>query len=408
MTKYFPIKTETACQLKWTWSTIYLYEGNTNSCHRVDKSSIIDDFGSFHNTPKKLADRKLMLGGHWPSGGCDYCKKIEDVGGSSDRMMHLKIPNLSPEELEIDPTAISVTPRIVEVYFDNVCNMSCIYCTDKYSSKIQQENAKFGSFNFNGVVIENAAKKNNKFTELTESFWQWIDKNYSSLRRLHILGGEPFYQKQFDVCLDFLDSHFNKDLEFNIVSNLMIDHEKFKTQIYKIKDIVRKQKIKRLEITASIDCWGLEQEYIRYGLDLKQWQQNFEFLVQEKWVTLNINQTVSVLSIPTTQALIEYINIHRRHRPIGQYFMSVVSPSYLNPDILGNVFESHFQQILPTMPDLISKDYMTGIRKQIANSTRNTSEIAKLIVYLTELDRRRNTNWRTTFPWLEQEVKDVV
>lgn len=408
MSKYFPIKTETACQLKWTWSTIYLYEGNTNSCHRVDKSSIIDDFDSFHNTPKKLADRQLMLDGKWPAGGCDYCKKIEDAGGSSDRMMHLKIPNLAPEELGTQPNAVQVTPRIVEVYFDNVCNMSCIYCTDKYSSKIQQENKKFGSFKSDGVVIENASKKNNKFTELTESFWQWIDSHYSSLRRLHILGGEPFYQQQFDVCLDFLESHSNRDLEFNIVSNLMIDHEKFKTQIFKIKDIVKQRKIKRLDITASIDCWGPEQEYIRRGLDLSMWQKNFEFLVQEKWITLNINQTISVLSIPTTLTLIDYINTQRLHRPIGQFFMSVTTPSYLNPDILGNVFGSQLEKILDAMPDIISKDYMAGISKQIASSTRNDSEVRKLIVYLTELDRRRGTNWRTTFPWLEQEVKDVV
>ena len=404
MNKFFPIKTETACQLKWTWSTVYLYEGNTNSCHRVDKSSIVDDFDSFHNTPKKIADRKLMLDGKWPGGGCEYCSKIEAVGGASDRMMHLTIPNLAPEELDTDPHAVEVTPRIVEVYFDNLCNMSCIYCTDKYSSKIQQENKKFGDFELDGVVIKNKSKKNNKFTELTESFWSWIDAHYSSLRRLHILGGEPFYQKQFDVCLDFLSSHSNKNLELNIVSNLMIDHEKFKSQIYKIKDIVVKRKIKRLDITASIDCWGKEQEYIRYGLDLTQWKKNFEFLVQEKWITLNINQALSVLSIPTTVELIKYVNSQRVHRPIGQYFMSVVSPSHLNPDILGNVFDKCFEEMSNTMPDTISKDYMNGIRKQIANSTRNDSEIKKLIVYLTELDRRRQTDWRTTFPWLTEYV----
>lgn len=408
MNKYFPIKTATACQLKWTWSTIYLYEANTNSCHRVGKSSIIDNFDSFHNTPKKLDDRRLMLEGKWPAGGCEYCSKIESAGGSSDRMMHLQIPNLVPEELETNPTAIEVTPRILEVYFDNVCNMSCIYCTDKFSSKIQHENTKFGRFEQAGLVIENTSKKNDRFEEITNSFWTWMDRHYSSLHRLHILGGEPFYQRQFDVCLDFLNSHVNQKLEFNIVSNLMIDPDKFKSQIMRIKELVAKRKIKRLDITASIDCWGPEQEYIRYGLNLDHWQKNFEFLVNEKWITLNINQTISVLSIPTTLELCKYVNRFRSQRPIGQYFMSVTEPSYMNPDILGNVFNLYFQDILDEMPDLISKEYMNGIRLQIGNANQNTSEISKLIVYLTELDRRRNTNWRTTFPWLEQKVKDVV
>ena len=38
--KYFPIKQSPACQLKWAWSTIRLYEGSTSSCHRVEKEVI--------------------------------------------------------------------------------------------------------------------------------------------------------------------------------------------------------------------------------------------------------------------------------------------------------------------------------------------------------------------------------
>ena len=127
--KFFPIKTETACQLKWNWSTIRLYNGVTSSCHRVTGDQLtVETFDTFHNTPKKLADRRLMLDNKWPKGGCEYCKQIENVGGSSDRLFHLAIPNMSPPELDNNPTATSVTPRIVEIYFDNVCNMSCLYC----------------------------------------------------------------------------------------------------------------------------------------------------------------------------------------------------------------------------------------------------------------------------------------
>jgi hypothetical protein len=123
--RYFPIKTDTACQLKWNWSTLRLYNGITSSCHRVQGDPITtDDFDSFHNTPKKLADRQLMLQGQWPVGGCEYCQKIEQAGGHSDRMFHLDIPNMTPPELDTNVVAVEVTPKIVEVYFDNVCNMS--------------------------------------------------------------------------------------------------------------------------------------------------------------------------------------------------------------------------------------------------------------------------------------------
>jgi len=221
MSKFFPIKTETACQLKWTWSTIYLHSGTTNSCHRVGLNDIDpDNFAQFHNTPKKLSDRQLMLAGKWPTGGCEYCEKIETAGGSSDRMFHLTIPNMSPPELDADATAVAVTPRIVEVYFDNTCNMSCIYCWDGFSSQIQQENIRFGRFEKDGMVIENRSKRHPDVAGMTEKFWHWLDKNYLTTRRLHILGGEPFYQQQFDHCLEFLSARSNPELEYNIVSNL--------------------------------------------------------------------------------------------------------------------------------------------------------------------------------------------
>ena len=63
-----------------------------------------------------------MLSGKWPTvenggaGYCNYCKKIEDAGGTSDRMHHLTIPNLSPRELDEDLNSTSVTPKILEVF----------------------------------------------------------------------------------------------------------------------------------------------------------------------------------------------------------------------------------------------------------------------------------------------------
>jgi len=355
-----------------------------------------------------------MLKGEWPSGGCEYCKKIEDAGGSSDRLMHLSIPNLTPPELDTNPSATTVTPRIVEVYFDNLCNMSCVYCEDRYSSKIQQENIRFGRFEKHGLVIDNEVQRHTHQEQLTDEFWVWMDKHYSSIRRLHILGGEPFYQKQFDICMDFLHNHKNKELEFNIISNLMIPSEKFKSYIMRIKELVASRKIKRFELTASIDCWGAEQEYVRYGLKLDQWKQNFEFLVNQKWIVLHINQVVSALTIPSMYQLIEYINQHRSGRKVGHHVTISINPTYMNPDIFGpGYFDKAFARIFAVMPEddwqqKEAKKYMMGIQMRFSNSKKNPSELIKLRTYLDELDRRRNQNWRTTFPWLVEELEHVV
>jgi organic radical activating enzyme len=414
--RYFPIKTDTACQLKWNWSTIRLYSATTSSCHRVQSDSIgVDNFDQFHNTPKKLADRQLMLQGQWPKGGCEYCKNIEDAGGNSDRMFHLQIPNMSPPELDHHPEAISVTPRIVEVYFDNTCNMSCLYCWDGFSSQIQQENVKFGRFEKSGVVIENRSAKSTELDAVTQKFWQWMSNNHLKIKRLHVLGGEPFYQRQFDECLNFLQNNPSPDLEFNVISNLMISTSKFADRIGRIQELHERGCIARFDLTASIDCWGAEQEYVRHGLDLEQWKINFEHVVNQPWITLNINQTLSALTIKTIPDLLAYLNPLRNSREIGHFFgTTVLTHEFLHPGIFGaEFFDKDFEKIYNAMPvhtwqQKQALKYMQGIHKELQSQKRDPGKINQLGIFLDEIDRRRNLNWRQIFPWLEKELDHVV
>jgi organic radical activating enzyme len=414
--KFFPINTETACQLKWNWSTIRLYNGVTSSCHRASLSNITaDKFNLFHNTTEKIEARKLMLDGQWPTGGCEYCQQIESAGGSSDRIFHTAIPNMSPSELDNDPLATEVTPTILEIYFDNVCNMSCIYCWDGFSSKIQQENIKFGRFEHAGIVIDNYAKKTDDLGELTDQLWAWMEANGQKLKRFHVLGGEPFYQQQFDKCLEFFEKNPHPNLEFNVISNLMITTPRLTVLIDKIKILISNHKLKRFDLTASIDCFGSEQEYVRYGLDLVQWRKNFEYVASQKWITLNINQTLSGLTIKTTPSLLQYVNTLRTDREIGHYFSTtVMTHECLHPEIFGsNFFDDDFKEILDNMPSNTwqqkeARKYMQGIQSQLNSKSKDWKKINQLTVLLDEIDRRRNLNWKTTFPWLVKELEHVV
>ena len=65
-----------------------------------------------------------------------------------------------------------------------------------------------------------------------------MEKNSQTLKRLQVLGGEPFYQKEFDQILDFLSAHSNPNLELGIVTNLGISQDKLISHIEKIKLLV--------------------------------------------------------------------------------------------------------------------------------------------------------------------------
>lgn len=412
--KYFPIKTGTACQLKWAWSTIYLNSGITRSCHRTAESVLTpENFDTFHNTEIKISDRKDMLQGLWPEKNCSYCHNIEDNGGFSDRMLHLTIPDMYPAELDADPTAVSVVPTILEVFFNNTCNLSCLYCNPTLSSKTAEEYRKYGPFVSGSVSLLPVEERHYK--SLVPAFWRWMETHHTSLKRLHILGGEPFYQREMDILLDKISESPMPDCEINVVSNLMVSNKILSGYVRRFKRLVATRKIKRLDITASIDCWGPEQEYVRNGLKLEQWEENFEYLLSNSWIKLNINQTISPLTIKTMPELIKKLNGWKAVRNVGHYFGGVApGPNYMKAGIFGpGVFDQDFSEVLSLMKrdtdeEKTACSYMQGIANEICNSKGDPELVKDFFVYLDEVDRRKGNNWRTTFPWLVEIKNNVV
>jgi organic radical activating enzyme len=406
--KIFPIRTATSCQLKWNWSSLYLNSGATASCYRTSVSDLTpENFNDFHNTPGKIQDREDMLAGRWPEKHCGYCKNIEDQGGTSTRMTHIDIPDLVPPEVDSgNLTATHVTPQIVEVFFSNFCNLGCLYCNPTLSSNIEKENKKFGEFKQEGVDLGNQVEIiDRKAKDFIPLFWKWFPEGFPKVKRFHILGGEPLLQKEFDKLLDMIEKYPNKDCELTVITNLMLPQERLESYINKVKKLVAARKLRRFDISCSLDCWGPEQEYVRYGLDLEQWQRNFERLLKEKWIYLNINQTISALTIKTMPALLKQINKWRKEHKINQWFSGITpSPEYMNNAIFDNSeWSESLEEILSLMPckteqEKLAQDHMKSTLTDGGES--NPEEINKLIIYLNEKDRRRNTDWRKLFPWL--------
>lgn len=410
---YFPIRTATSCQLKWNWTSLYLNGGYSRTCHRTAETPLTpENFNNFHNTEIVLSDRKRMLQGLWPETSCSYCKNIEESGGVSDRLRQIDATDLSPPELTYDPESIVVSPVILEVFFSNTCNLGCLYCGPTLSSVINTENQKFGTLE---KTISLLAPIETHHKELIPSFWEWFPTGFVKLKRFGVLGGEPFYQKEFEKLLDMIDQHPNPDCELNIVTNLMVSPDRLSMFVEKLKKLLLTKKIKRVDITCSIDCWGPQQEYVRWGIDLEQWQKNFETLIMHKWLYISINQTITALTIKTMPELLIKLKEWNAIRPVHHHFGGPTpGPSYFNAGILGGEqFRQDFDYILSLMPqntdeDKIAYKYMAGIAGSITQSKVNPAEVTTLLKYLDEKDRRRNTNWELLFPWLIEYKKYVV
>jgi hypothetical protein len=412
--KIFPIKSDTACQLKWTWSTVYLTTEDTASCHRTNHHKFNTDTFNFHNTPEKIQDREQMLNGLWPTRGCNYCQDIEKSGGQSDRITNLNFPGIHyPPELDTEPTATEVTPRILEVYLDNTCNLKCVYCGPYFSSLWDAENKKHGRFQKGNLIISDDFQKSKNIESNKQKLLAWIKEHGHNLTVFNILGGEPLYQKDLEDCLEVFENHPAPNLKLQIFTNLNVSLEHLTKIVQRIKRLIDTDCLREFEITASLDCWGLEQEYARYPLNLKRWEENFNYVLEQPWINLIINSTITPLTVKTLPDLLTKINSWRRTRPMYHYQNSVNHPSYMFIDIFGDIFIEDFEKAIALKPEstpeeIASKKYLQGIATQSAHKGPNIQEIIKLHDFLNEMDRRRNTNWRTTFPWLIDEFNKYI
>jgi MoaA/NifB/PqqE/SkfB family radical SAM enzyme len=418
--KKFPIVTDTSCLLKWAWSTVFLSLGRTSSCHRCDHDVVTaDTFGTFHNTERKIQSRQLMREGIWPQAGCQYCEKIENAGGVSDRMHQFNKGDdqyYTPQELVDNPLLDSVTPTILDIYFTNTCNMACLYCGPHFSTVWETENRKHGAFHKGPVNLYTTdSRMVNNYDEMLSKFWEWMEKNYLGLRSMQILGGEPFFQDELIQTLEFFETHSNPDLSINIISNLKVPFSKLTNVIERFQELVNQKKIQQIHVSASLDCWGPQQEFVRWGLDLEEFTKNMEYLARSN-VILGVNGAISALTIKTMPDYLDMLGYWSSIRPasipkepLHYSFMSVTDPHYMNPDIFPTgTFEEDFKKILQKMPGKYENvrtnnyNHMLGIAKQIESTPARPEQIQGLKVYLDEMTRRRGVDWKPLFPWLAE------
>lgn len=411
--KLFPIQNDAACALKWSWITYYMSMDQVNACHRTGGFHMEGmRFKDFNKHPGLVADRERMKNNQWPETSCRYCKRIEDVGSTSERQVFTKQPKWTPHEINEAPDGVipeEVTPRIMEVYFRNACNLACTYCSPMFSSKIAQEIQKFGpisdKYGLNGIH-----KTNPNYETRKKEFWNYMKAHSHKISWFHILGGEPFYQKEFEECLDFLQSKDHPDLVVKVFSNLSHTPRKFEQKISLIRDLIAQNRLKGFEIVCSIDAWGEEQKIARYGIDLEQWKRNFDILVNEPHITLSVHSTICPLTLPTAYQLTEMVNEARKIKPsITQSYNIIADPVFLDPCVFGKHMEEDFNKLIDVMDpnDDNTIKVVEGFRDKVVSSVPNKELMLEFYNYMEEISRRRNLDWRGTYPHLVKIIEDL-
>jgi len=289
--------------------------------------------------------------------------------------------------------------------------LSCVYCIPQHSSKINAELKKFGP-DLVGQKYLTIEKDRNIYHQ---KFFEWLTVNGDKLMRLSVLGGEPLLQKEFWELLEQLTTERHPNLELTINSNLNCDQQTIERFVNLAHTLVKDRRLKRIDIGCSLDCWGKPAEFVRHGLDLNNWQRNFEFLINHKWLYITVHHVITALTIKTAIDLQRKITEYKKkNKSIVQayHFLDGPTTEVYHPGIFGyDFFKNDIDQLLQEYPetqhwDKTAKGRLIGVAKMLQSSKIDIPRLKKLQETLDMIDVRRNTNWKNVFPEIAQFFKE--
>lgn len=240
------------------------------------------DFTSFNSDYLKNIRRQLLYS-QKPK-ACSVCWKNEEDGKDSKR---IKV-NKQFDEWEYIANGqgyMYTTPQYYDLRPGNVCNLKCVMCNPRVSSKWIEDNE---------LAIE-PYEKTVKFST------QQIDDilfNAKSIKRLQLAGGEPFYMPSVKHLLKGLvDSGYSKHIDLQITTNLTI----LDTTVLQLLENFQK-----IVITISVDGIGEVGEYIRFPMNWEKFENNLDTLLQQKHIYTAINCTKSQLNAEHIDTLLDW------------------------------------------------------------------------------------------------------
>jgi organic radical activating enzyme len=432
----------TFCLAKWHHTTIYLQSGETHSCyhpapHKIPLMEIKYNPSAIHNTMEKKMQRLEMLNGEKPK-GCQYCWNIEALGPDYvsdryDRNANIYLPERL-EEIQREGWDFNVNPEYIEVSFGNECNFKCGYCHPKASSAYYKEIKDFGPYpnvKNHGFGIDNLTIYEEETNPYVKAWWNWWPQARENLHILRMTGGEPLLQQSTWRLLDDIEKNPLPKLEININSNLGVKPILVERLTNKIKLLKQKKSFDSFKLFTSLDTWGPQAEYIRTGLNLEHWEQNFHTYLKGTYFPITFMITFNALSVVNFKSLLEKIlewrNQYLWYESLKEHRIRFDTP-YLKEPLQYDMNILPKEEFMPYMYealDFIKNNMQNGVgnkftemeyekfRRVVTYMETTVYPEDKLIEgrkdfynWFSEHDRRRGTNFVNTFPKMEKFFKD--
>jgi organic radical activating enzyme len=421
----------TFCVAKWKQVTLHLQNGQTHSCHHPVPHDIpLDELeissAALHNTQQKERARKELLLGK-KTKECSYCWNVEDSSSESisDRLLKSNEPWAKPfiEKIKTANADIDTVPAYLELSFSNKCNFKCSYCDPRSSSKWHDEIEKFGPYElangpFNDLSFFPTTLPEDK-NPYIKAFWDWFPKIYKSLRVLRITGGEPLLSESTQKLLAYIAQNPSPKLELSINTNLGVPKNILEAFVQTLKSLEATKAVKKIVVYTSVDSWGKQAEYIRYGLNFKHFWANLQLILSSTSKTsVTIMSTFNVLSVPNFhELLVQVLSLKRltTYRNAARLHIDISylrHPEFMGIRLINKELRKELDKCLTFMKGNEIFNHRPGFHPQetekLARIHKMTSRslgekkrrelLKSLFQFVEEHDRRRKTHFSVTFP----------
>ena len=340
---------------------------------------------------------------------CNTCWKAESQKNISWRMQEGTVPDKynDPQSLLSD----NVYVDHVNLYFDNTCDLACVYCNSTFSSRWKNE------IQNNNNLKHLTHLKNEKINEETNSvdtinkivqFFEGLGKSTkSNFLNITVLGGEPllspqikdgefkkfllaFYKYAPSTSHCILTIHTNANTPEKVLNRFLYDFNSLKQEYANLV----------LKIVLSIDTVGDPSEFIRYGSKWKIVEKNVNTYFE---YTNNVQfyPTFSILNLQSFDRYIDFLaDIHAKHNSLIMLKSGVVyEPAMLNPYNKKQNLEKLIAYLDKNKSIFVDTDYLTlknrlaDIEKYSNNNHRSIKELKRYFKYIEKVRHQKYKNY---------------
>lgn len=360
---------KTFCPAKWDELMINF---NYNYVYSCCKATPIQ-FDKTYTHIIKLQQKNLLSGVQDSS--CNFCWDLENKNLPSRRHHYLK----RFDNNTFDTYTENKIPKLLEINIGNECNFQCLYCNPKFSSKWQADVTKspyrlFSSKSNYELHIKFQNKKNN-----IETILNLLEE--TQVETVDIMGGEPFYNKNFYKILDHI-----KSTNLKISTNLSCDISMLEEFFNKTK------KFNRVQFNISLDASKEISEFVRFGMNYDKLFENINWLEKNKPKNLIIAFSTLLTSV-TVKDLKNFKNIIipylERNKEINWYLFHCTHPEFQS---FSTLKENEKSQILDVLTDLEHNKqiiFANVIKSAILSSKFNQTLFKQLEIFVEEFASRK-------------------